>query len=148
MNKNVSSHRKKGRDNLFVMNCYMSLRQKREEFRDKLIEILVKRRDENMKKHSSTFMRTCINEEDVQLLRYYHYIAHGISDVHISPLDPTVLNNILSLVRTEWKQRFPSITVQVTQEIQENYISNVKKAIIDFVLQDFANNKNHFVQVF
>ncbi|KAJ8668953.1 hypothetical protein QAD02_000212 [Eretmocerus hayati] len=128
--------RKKERENKFKINCYSSLRQKREQFRDTLVRAIVKQTDEHTERCGEKFVEKFIGKEDTQLLRYYHYIQHGISDEYIVSLDPKILSTILDLVPSKWRQRFPEVTAQVTQEIQDQYILSIKKAIIDFVLRD------------
>lgn len=73
-------------------------------------------------------------------MRYYYYIKHGIDTVHVAPLDKRVLNRVLKLIPkklTKWNDLLESITV----EMKEDYITAVKKAVIDFVLGD-ALSKN------
>lgn len=71
---------------------------------------------------------------------YYYYIKHGIDTVHVAPLDKRVLSRVLKLIPkklTKWNDVLESITV----EMKEDYITAVKKAVIDFVLGD-ALTKN------
>lgn len=73
-------------------------------------------------------------------MRYYYYIKHGIDTVHVAPLDKKVLTRVLKLIPkklTKWNDVLESITA----EMKEDYITAVKKAVIDFVLGD-ALNKN------
>lgn len=78
--------------------------------------------------------------EEKEIMRYYYYIKHGIDTVHVAPLDKRVLNRVLKLIPkklTKWNDLLESITV----EMKEDYITAVKKAVIDFVLGD-ALSKN------
>lgn len=73
-------------------------------------------------------------------MRYYYYIKHGIDTVHVAPLDKRVLTRVIRLIPkklTRWNDVLESITV----EMKEDYITAVKKAVIDFVLGD-ALTKN------
>ena len=64
----------------------------------------------------------------------------------MSPLDPRVLEAILALVPDEWMRRFAEVVKEVVEEIRQNYMLSVKKATVDFVLQDYANRDDR-VQV-
>jgi dynein heavy chain, axonemal len=73
-------------------------------------------------------------------MRYYYYIKHGIDTVHVAPLDKRVLNRVLRLIPkklTKWNDVLDSIVV----EMKEDYITAVKKAVIDFVLGDALSKK-------
>lgn len=73
-------------------------------------------------------------------MRYYYYIKHGIDTIHVAPLDKRVLNRVLKLIPkklTKWNDVLQTITA----EMKEDYITAVKKAVIDFVLGD-ALTKN------
>jgi dynein heavy chain len=73
-------------------------------------------------------------------MRYYYYIKHGIDTVHVAPLDKKVLNRVLRLIPkklTKWNDVLESIIV----EMKEDYITAVKKSVIDFVLGDELTKK-------
>lgn len=73
-------------------------------------------------------------------MRYYYYIKHGIDTVHVAPLDKRVLNRVLRLIPkklTRWNDVLDTIVV----EMKEDYITAVKKAVIDFVLGDALSKK-------
>lgn len=73
-------------------------------------------------------------------MRYYYYIKHGIDTIHVAPLDKKLLNRVLKLIPrklTKWS----GVLETITEEIKEDYIMAVKKAVIDFVLGD-ALTKN------
>lgn len=134
----------KERENLFNTNCYMSLKKKREKFRQKLVQAIRRKQDADEKKGHK---KSLITDEDTQLLRYYHYISHGIGDVHITPIDTDILCNILSLVPDQWQKKYPDVTDRVAQEIKENYIFSMKKGIIDFVLEVVSADGDKSAQV-
>lgn len=128
---------------MFQANCYISLREKREKFRNKLVKAILKKQCEDEKTHK----KSLITDEDAHLLRYYHYISHGIGDIHISPIDASTLCSILSLVPCRWREKYPHVTEKVVQEIKENYVISIKKGIIDFVLQVVTKDGDHSAQV-
>ncbi|CAL8266095.1 unnamed protein product [Lota lota] len=67
-------------------------------------------------------------------LRYYHYIHCGIDADHVAPMEASWLQNILGLVPTHLRSRLQTIE-QISEEMREDYLFSVKKAIVDFVLQ-------------
>jgi dynein heavy chain, axonemal len=73
-------------------------------------------------------------------MRYYYYIKHGIDTIHVAPLDKRLLGRVLKLIPkklTKWA----GVLETITEEMKEDYIMAVKKAVIDFVLGD-ALTKN------
>lgn len=79
-------------------------------------------------------------------MRYYYYIKHGIDTIHVAPLDKRVLNRVLKLIPkklTKWSGLLETITA----EMKEDYITAVKKAVIDFVLGDALSKNINKVEV-
>lgn len=67
-------------------HSYMDMRRQREEFRKKLVALIVSQADTDTDP-ASEFP----SEEEREILRYYYYIKHGIDTIHVSPMDPKVL---------------------------------------------------------
>ncbi|XP_053674809.1 dynein axonemal heavy chain 7 [Anopheles nili] len=112
------------------IRSYTALRKDREDFRRRLVRLIV-RKEHEKDDPENTFP----NVEERELLRYYHYIRHGIDTVHVSPVDKRVLQRILRLIPkhlTKWKQALRDII----GEIKEDYSFAVRKAVVDFVLAD------------
>lgn len=63
----------------------MDMRRQREEFRQKLVKLIVSTADDV---DPSTEFPT---SDEREILRYYYYIKHGIDTIHVSPMDPRVL---------------------------------------------------------
>lgn len=111
------------------------MRKEREEFRKKLVGLIISS-EEEIARDDGSFP----DAKEKEIMRYYYYIKHGIDTVHVAPLDKKVLNRVLKLIPkklTKWNDVLEAITI----EMKEDYITAVKKAVIDFVLGD-ALNKN------
>jgi len=77
-----------------------------------------------------------ITEEDKDLLRYYYYILHEVDDARVGILDSDTLKKITSMVSAEWQERHTECLERLIHEIKCDYITNMKKSIVDFVLQE------------
>ena len=78
---------------------------------------------------------TTVVESDV-LYRYNYYITHGIDTEHIAPLDRSWIERVLALLAPRLRQDKDELITCLTDEMREEYLLSVKKAIIDFVLRD------------
>lgn len=65
---------------------YTEMRKDREEFRLKLVSLIMARNDEDP--NDDTFP----NKKERELLRYTYYIQHGIDTVHVAQMDKKVYN--------------------------------------------------------
>lgn len=117
------------------MKSYTVVRREREEFRKKLVALIISS-EEEIARDDGSFP----DAQEKEIMRYYYYIKHGIDTVHVAPIDKKVLDRVLKLIPkklTKWNELLESIIV----EMKEDYITAVKKAVIDFVLGD-ALSKN------
>jgi dynein heavy chain, axonemal len=117
------------------VKSYTVVRREREEFRKKLVGLIISS-EEEIARDDGSFP----DAQEKEIMRYYYYIKHGIDTVHVAPLDKRVLNRVFKLIPkklTKWNDVLESITA----EMKEDYITAVKKAVIDFVLGD-ALTKN------
>ena len=106
------------------------MRKEREEFRKKLVSLIISS-DEEIARDDGSFP----NAKEKEIMRYYYYIKHGINTVHVAPIDKKVLTRVMKLIPrklTRWKD----VLQETTVEMKEEYITAVKKAVIDFVLGD------------
>lgn len=77
-----------------------------------------------------------LTEEDKNLLRYYYYILHDVDDADAGTLDPNTLKKLRATVPAKWKERHNECLARLTQEIKRDYITSMKKSIVDFTLQE------------
>lgn len=87
-----------------------------------------------MKKLETTSIEPSGIEKDI--LRYYYYIHNGIDTEHVAPLETERLRNVLALIRISLRESFQQTVVDLSEEMKEDYLLSVKKAIVDFVLKD------------
>lgn len=71
------------------MKSYTALRKKREEFRKRLVKLIVHEEEE-----SEIGTDEIPTADERQMLRYYYYIHQGIDTIHVSPLDVKVLKRV------------------------------------------------------
>ncbi|KAL1389180.1 hypothetical protein pipiens_001339 [Culex pipiens pipiens] len=112
------------------IRSYTALRKDREEFRKRLIKLIV-RKEHEKDDEANTFP----NVEERELLRYYHYIRNGIDTVHVAPIDKRVLQRILKLI-PKHLVKYKDALRTIFDEIKDDYSLAVKKAVVDFVLGD------------
>ncbi|XP_046403325.1 dynein axonemal heavy chain 7-like [Ischnura elegans] len=120
------------------------LRKERENFRKKLVKIILQgdskcNVDElDLYKDGDGTDQQIPNKEEQMILRYYYYIHHGIDTIHVAPIEVSWLKNIYGLVPLHLKNRWATLVDELTDEIREDFLIAVKKAVVDFVLQDPA----------
>ncbi|KAF5288992.1 hypothetical protein FQA39_LY03871 [Lamprigera yunnana] len=113
-----------------VIESYTALRKRREDFRKGLVDLLINKEEE---------MDVGAEEVpiygDKEMLRYYYYIRHGVDTIHAAPLEQKLLNKVLGMIPLRLKQ-FREVLVQEVNDMKEDFMTAIKKAIVDFVLQD------------
>lgn len=77
-----------------------------------------------------------LTEEDKNLLRYYYYILHEVDDAHAGTLDSDSLKKITSMVSAELQKRHDKCFDRLIRELKSDYVTSMKKSIVDFVLQE------------
>ncbi|XP_075255201.1 uncharacterized protein LOC142347920 [Convolutriloba macropyga] len=75
------------------------------------------------------------NQAEKDLMRYHYYISNGIDTEHVAPMEDSWLQHIMGLVKEPLKKHQETIE-SLCDEIKEDYLLSVKKAIVDFVLND------------
>lgn len=79
-------------------------------------------------------------EKDI--LRYYYYIHNGIDTVHVAPLEDIRLKNMKALIANKLLNNYPQYVADLSDEVKDDYLLSVKKAIVDFVLRDSRDNES------
>nr|XP_022323965.1 dynein heavy chain 7, axonemal-like isoform X6 [Crassostrea virginica] len=116
----------------------------RENFRKALVDIIMQ--EDGVPPHSAA---GSVNGElpplsrtgsptaaDKDILRYYYYIHNGIDTEHVAPMEDSWLENVLGLVSEDLKKGHFETIENLSDEMREDYLLSVKKAIVDFVLKD------------
>ncbi|XP_073827136.1 dynein heavy chain at 36C [Musca autumnalis] len=127
---------------------YMQMRLERENFRKKLVELIARKDDEEANATTMTDEDDAAtmdwegefpNQQEKEVLRYYYYIKHGIDTIHVSPMSKKVLNRIKSQIPPVLNKWETALTENIN-EIKSDYIFSMKKAVVDFVLQNSLAN--------
>ncbi|XP_017763577.1 PREDICTED: dynein heavy chain 7, axonemal-like [Eufriesea mexicana] len=121
------------------MYKYLSLCQEREKFRTHLIDMIKQKRKEEKKKVFCKFSK-CREEigqdeeENDDILRYYYYLIQGIDDAYVGSMDANLLEHILKRIPIKWRNKFKDSLDYLVKEVKEEYILNVKKSVVEFVI--------------
>ncbi|XP_031440303.1 dynein axonemal heavy chain 7 [Clupea harengus] len=123
-------------------------KKEREQFRSALVSIIMQQdtttgksfTEESPPPRSGSPTAT---EKDI--LRYYYYIRNGIDTEHVADMEDSCLENVLSLVPSHLKKLTTTIEL-LSDEMKEDYLMSVKKAIVDFVLRDPRENEEDKVK--
>lgn len=73
------------------LKSFTALRKQREEFRSRLVKLIVSKKDESSSNNAYEDIPT---EDEKEMLRYYYYVKHGVDTVHVAPLDEKFLARV------------------------------------------------------
>ncbi|KAI5631027.1 dynein heavy chain and region d6 of dynein motor domain-containing protein [Phthorimaea operculella] len=112
-----------------LMKMYTALRKKREDFRATLMKMICSGHPEDVAGDAGT------SDDEYNRRRYYFYLKYGIDTIHVAPLDNKIILRVHSLLSMKLKT-YKETLFSNTDEMREDYIMSMKKAIVDFVLKD------------
>merc|ERR1712048_348475 len=69
-----------------------------------------------------------------ELAKYYYYITHGVETENVAALEDHWLDNMFNLV-DQSLMHHEKIVEQLKDDVKEEYLLSVKKAIVDFTLK-------------
>ena len=139
------------------------LKRNREEFRRSLVDIIM--HDETKLLHDREQQSAEIDEaagealnntldpaEDPKniekdILRYYYYIHNGIDSEHVAPLENARIHSVMAMLAERLRKNYPQHLIDLTDEVREDYMLSVKKAIVDFVLRDSKESDDQKAKV-
>lgn len=100
------------------MRSYTALRKEREEFRRRLVQLIVKKDEEE------TGTNLFPTADEMELLRYYYYINHGIDTIHIAPIEKAWVEHIFALIPEKLRKQTEGLQ-KLTVEMQVKFINFV-----------------------
>uniref|UniRef100_A0A1A9WZY9 Dynein heavy chain 7, axonemal n=1 Tax=Glossina brevipalpis TaxID=37001 RepID=A0A1A9WZY9_9MUSC len=121
---------------------YMQMRLERENFRKKLVELIARPEPEEMEPGGIDLEADFPNTEEKEILRYYYYIKHGIDTIHVAPMSKRVLSRQAQIISQipPYLNKWAVALQETIEEIKSDYVFAMKKAVVDFVLQNSLSN--------
>ncbi|CAH1102974.1 unnamed protein product [Psylliodes chrysocephalus] len=130
--RQLADDKKKAAEHKVKLQSYTALRKQREEYRSRLVKLIVATDDERDMDTDEYYTPTASEKE---LLRYYYYIKNGVDTVHVAPIDEKVLVRVFTLIPKKL-MKFEATLAASVQDVKDDFMMAIKKAIVDFVLQD------------
>ncbi|CAH8448881.1 unnamed protein product [Heterobilharzia americana] len=83
-----------------------------------------------------------VADREKNILRYYYYIYNGINTDHVAPIDEKLMKKIVSAIRPDIEEiANTALLEKLEDEIREDYLFSVKKAIVNFIINDPADKQ-------
>lgn len=82
--------------------------------------------------------------DDRDVNRYYYYICNGVDTIHTASIEQIFVEAILDLVPSNLRNQFPDFANNLMIEIKEDFIKNMKRAIVEFALTDPFEEVGHY----
>ncbi|KXS15928.1 hypothetical protein M427DRAFT_111568 [Gonapodya prolifera JEL478] len=125
----------------------------REAFRTALVGLVMQPNDASSASESNdpvagverSLGRSVTDGEREMVQRYYYYIANGVDTARVAGMDDGWLRNVVRLLPEHsskvgseaiGRRARESLMENLEEEMREDYLTSVKKAIVDFVLKD------------
>ncbi|XP_067122198.1 dynein axonemal heavy chain 7-like [Centruroides vittatus] len=107
--------------------------RERSEFRQFLVNLF---RGDHTHSPKENEIGDILMKEEEEKLKYYYYIRTGIDLQSIAPLEKCWIDKIINWVNPFLLKRNEKCLKHLINEIKDDYLFNVKKAMIDFALKD------------
>ncbi|CAL8107738.1 unnamed protein product [Calicophoron daubneyi] len=84
-----------------------------------------------------------IASREKDILKYYYYISNGIDTDHVAPMKNEWMQHMEGLIRPNVRESASAALLEkLEDEIREDYLFSVKKAIVDFILRESADKQS------
>nr|CAH8829193.1 unnamed protein product [Trichobilharzia regenti] len=141
INKKDSKKRKYDVLRSFEMN---ETRKAKESFRLELVDLILRGEEaDNESSETPGFSASDlgsikgIEDREKNILRYYYYIYNGINTDHVAPMDEKWMKDMVSSIRPDVLEGANmALLEKLEDEIREDYLFSVKKAIVNFIIND------------
>ncbi|KAK4472821.1 hypothetical protein MN116_004037, partial [Schistosoma mekongi] len=88
-----------------------------------------------------------ISDKEKKILRYYYYIYNGINTDQVAPMDEKWIRRMVSSVNPDvLKAADLALLEKLEDEIREDYLFSVKKAIVNFVINDPSDKQQKLTE--
>lgn len=120
-------------------------KKQREDFRRALVDIVTNGENEATNDLNNLYLNgnghlpaatDAPTSVEKDILRYHFYVHNGIDTEYVAELDENRIQDTLSRLPKELRQSWDPLVHSLTDEMKEDYLLSVKKAIVDFVLRD------------
>ncbi|CAF3342663.1 unnamed protein product [Rotaria sp. Silwood1] len=120
-------------------------KKQREDFRKALVDIVTNADNDGGNDLNNLYLNGSGNTPGVSdmptsvekdILRYHFYVHNGIDTEYVAELDDHRINDTLSRLPHDLRHSWEPLVNSLTDEMKEDYLLSVKKAIVDFVLHD------------
>ncbi|XP_067140193.1 dynein axonemal heavy chain 7 isoform X4 [Centruroides vittatus] len=123
---------KKGGKSVVEPRGYFTMLKRRENYRKLLNHILVRPSDHGpLQKNEHPDMLTA---SEMDILRYHFYIIKGFKSEHIAPFPEFWMKKISNWIDTNLIERTGNYIDKLMEEVKKEYLFNVKKASVDYLL--------------
>ncbi|KAK0094203.1 hypothetical protein PV326_011565 [Microctonus aethiopoides] len=109
---------------------YTEKRLKKEKFRKFMIDLLV----------GQLQIPGDIDFDDKNANKYYNYVRNGIDTIHVDSIDNEIMKKIRKLIPSHLCDGFHDTMSNLMIEVDDDYVTAIKKSIMNFVLTEEADD--------